>query len=62
MSEQESPPGQDLDEQVRAWRAADPDPETRAAIDAALADGDAGRAKLRAWFAEPLHFGTAGVR
>lgn len=62
VSEQESPPGQDLDEQVRAWRAADPDPETRAAIDAALADGDAGRAKLRAWFAEPLHFGTAGVR
>lgn len=45
---------------VRAWIAGDPDPATRAELQALL---DAGAAALLAErFAGPLHFGTAGLR
>ncbi|MEZ6183449.1 MAG: phospho-sugar mutase [Planctomycetota bacterium] len=45
---------------AQAWRDADPDPETRAELDALLAAGD--EAELSARFAGPLEFGTAGLR
>lgn len=45
---------------VRAWIADDPDPATRAELEALLARGDV--AELRARFAAPLGFGTAGLR
>jgi phosphomannomutase len=56
------PPSTDaaLREQARAWRDEDPDPATRAELDALLATGD-----LRALgerFAGRLQFGTAGLR
>ena len=43
-----------------AWAAADPDPVTRAEVQHLLDTGD--RAALAALFAEPLRFGTAGMR
>ncbi len=45
---------------ARAWIAADPDPATRAELEGLLARSDT--AALRARFAEPLEFGTAGLR
>jgi phosphomannomutase len=45
---------------VDAWRADDPDPDTVADLDALVAAGD--EVALRAAFAAPLAFGTAGLR
>jgi phosphomannomutase len=45
---------------ARAWLAEDPDPETRAALAAALEADD--RAALDEWFGARLAFGTAGMR
>jgi len=49
-----------------AWLAQDPDPDTRAQLEALLAAADAGDeaalAELKAAFAGPLTFGTAGLR
>lgn len=45
---------------ARAWIAADPDPATRAELEALIARGDL--SELRARFAAPLGFGTAGLR
>ncbi len=46
----------DLAEQVRAWIAGDPDPATRAELEALSAE------ELTERFAAPLSFGTAGLR
>ncbi len=51
---------EELRSQVRAWIAQDPDPSTRAELTSLLDSGDI--AGLRARFAEPLVFGTAGLR
>ncbi len=45
---------------ARAWIADDPDPADRAELSALLQAGDAG--ELAARFAQPLTFGTAGIR
>ena len=47
-----------------AWRAADPDPETRAELDELLGAGDAvnAAAELEGRFEGSLAFGTAGIR
>jgi phosphomannomutase len=45
---------------ARAWRDADPDPETRAELDRLL--GSADTAALASRFAGSLSFGTAGIR
>ena len=45
---------------ARAWRAIDPDPATRAEVDALLDAGDA--AGLEQRFGDRLTFGTAGLR
>jgi phosphomannomutase len=45
---------------ARAWRDADPDPQTRAELDRLLASGDA--AALASRFEGTLAFGTAGIR
>jgi len=45
---------------ARAWRDADPDPETRAELDQLLGSGDA--AALAERFEGSLAFGTAGIR
>jgi phosphomannomutase len=45
---------------ARAWRDQDPDPETRAEVDALLAAGD--DAELHDRFDTRLEFGTAGLR
>lgn len=50
----------DLEDAARAWRALDPDPETRAEATALLDAGDA--AGLAARFGSRLVFGTAGLR
>jgi phosphomannomutase len=51
---------------AQAFRAEDPDPETRAELDAILERAEAGdeaaRAELRERFSAPLEFGTAGLR
>ncbi len=47
-------------EVVRAWIAADPDPASRAELEALLAAGD--HDALASRFAGPLTFGTAGLR
>ncbi len=51
---------------ARAWRHADPDPATRAELDALIAAAEAGdagaRTDLDERFAGRLHFGTAGLR
>ncbi|HEX6516285.1 MAG TPA: phospho-sugar mutase [Nocardioidaceae bacterium] len=52
---------------ARAWAADDPDPQTRAELEALLADVAAhpdggGAAELADRFAGPLEFGTAGLR
>jgi len=55
--------GEAFDELVAAaqrWRAADPDPATRAEIDGVLARRD--EAELRELFGARLEFGTAGIR
>ncbi len=49
-----------LRERARAWIGRDPDPETRAEIEALLASGD--EAALAERFAGRLEFGTAGLR
>ncbi len=49
-----------LEAAARRWRAFDPDPETRSAIDSLLSGGDA--AALEAAFGSRLQFGTAGIR
>lgn len=56
----------ELFDEVAAWRAEDPDPQTVAQLDAlvvAAHGGDeAALAELRSAFAGPLQFGTAGLR
>jgi phosphomannomutase len=51
---------------ARAWAAGDPDPETRAALEAGIAAAEAGdpaaRAEVADAFSGPLQFGTAGLR
>ncbi|HEY7512839.1 MAG TPA: phospho-sugar mutase [Vicinamibacteria bacterium] len=51
---------------ARAFLAEDPDPETRAELEALLAKAEAGdpaaRKELKDRFAAPLEFGTAGLR
>jgi phosphomannomutase len=49
-----------LAERARAWLAADPDPATRAEVEALLAAGDG--AALAERFGARLEFGTAGIR
>lgn len=49
-----------LVEHARAWLAEDPDPDTRAELEALLAADDTDG--LAARFAAPLEFGTAGIR
>jgi phosphomannomutase len=49
-----------LEAAARAWRDEDPDPETRAEIDALLETGD--EAGLTERFGARLEFGTAGLR
>jgi phosphomannomutase len=52
-----------LFEQAEAWRAADPDPDTRAELAALLERRDEQAEKeLQERFAGPLTFGTAGLR
>ena len=50
----------DLFEDARRWLAADPDPDTRAELQAVLDSGD--RGALAALFGARLEFGTAGIR
>ena len=52
--------GEQLRRRVEAWMAADPDVSTRAELRALLAAGDTAGIEER--FAEPLRFGTAGLR
>jgi phosphomannomutase len=54
----------DLLERARAWAAGDPDPVTRAELEAAITAVDAGgdHADLADAFAGTLEFGTAGLR
>jgi phosphomannomutase len=51
---------------ARAWRAQDPDAETRAELDTLIADAEAGNAeavaRLHSRFDTRLEFGTAGLR
>ncbi len=58
--------GDDLRARVGAWRAQDPDPQTRAELDDLVARADAGDAQATAEltdrFATRLAFGTAGLR
>ncbi len=49
----------DLLVRAAAWAAVDPDPETRAAVEAAVAAEDP---VLWEWFGERVGFGTAGLR
>jgi phosphomannomutase len=55
-----SGPESDLTVRARAWRDADPDPETSAALDRLLGNGDS--AALAERFEGSLAFGTAGIR
>lgn len=54
------------EDQLRSWRAQDPDPATVAELDQLIARADAGdadaQAELADAFAGPLTFGTAGLR
>src|SRR5690348_15325339 len=52
----------DLTEQAKTWMQNDPDPATRAEIEALLAAPDASRTDLADRFAGSLEFGTAGLR
>lgn len=55
----------DLVARARRWRDHDPDPVTRAELDAlitAAAADPRARAELADRFAGPLQFGTAGLR
>jgi phosphomannomutase len=54
------PQTDELRERARAWAADDPDPTTRAELDALLEDGDS--AELADRFDGTLQFGTAGLR
>ena len=49
-----------LRDRARAWSVVDPDPETRAELEAMARDGDL--VALEAAFGAPLSFGTAGLR
>jgi len=51
-----------IEAQVRAWLDQDPDPQTRAELEALVAAGEASAAEVRARFAGRLAFGTAGLR
>lgn len=51
---------EELRRRAAAWIADDPDPEARAELEALVAARD--EAELRARFAGPLEFGTAGLR
>ena len=53
----------DLERVATAWRDVDPDADHRRAIDDALADSTPSRSeRLTELFAQPLQFGTAGLR
>lgn len=58
--ESDDPGGDDLLAAARAWHAADPDPVTRAEMDALIARGD--HEALSERFAGGLAFGTSGLR
>ena len=60
MSGAAAPLDLDLERVVRAWIAQDPDPDTRAELEALVAQGDA--ETLHERFDHPLTFGTAGLR
>ena len=51
-----------LGDRARTWLEQDPDPETRAELEALLAGGEATAAELHARFSGRLAFGTAGLR
>src|SRR5215472_8260968 len=55
-------PMSDLTAQARTWMQNDPDPVTRAEIEALLASADTGATDLADRFAGALEFGTAGLR
>ena len=57
-------PASTLLDSARAWLAEDPDPQTRAELEAAVAEVEKGGdpADLADRFAGPLEFGTAGLR
>lgn len=50
----------DLLRQISAWLEQDPDAQTRAELEALVADNN--EAELQSRFGEPLRFGTAGLR
>src|SRR5919107_3241827 len=50
----------DLLDRARAWAAEDPDPATKAELEALIAEGDSDDLADR--FAGTLEFGTAGLR
>lgn len=52
----------DLIQRARAWAEADPDPSTRAEIEALLGAPDVAKTDLADRFAGGLEFGTAGLR
>jgi phosphomannomutase len=52
----------DVIKQARAWAESDPDPATRAEIEALLAAPDPSKTDLADRFAGALEFGTAGLR
>jgi phosphomannomutase len=52
----------ELIRQARAWLAEDPDPETRAELEALLDAGDGALPELADRFESTLRFGTAGLR
>ena len=58
--------GADVLQEARAWLAQDPDPETRAELDALIVAAESGStaavAELHARFDTRLEFGTAGLR
>jgi len=56
----DDPISDELTERVRAWAAQDPDPVTRAELEALLEQGDS--AELADRFDGTLEFGTAGLR
>jgi len=57
-----SPPSEQLIATTRAWIAQDPDPNTRAELEALLESAADQGAELRERFSGPLVFGTAGLR
>jgi len=57
-----TPERAELEALARTWLAQDPDPETRAELEALLLGGEDSLAELHARFSGRLAFGTAGLR